>query len=80
MAYLIRLFPRVADGAGRPHSAAEGSWTVSEREGKKVLQIDTYGSRDRKDVGTVSQSLQIDEERARELLQIILNTFPGIQS
>ncbi len=40
-----------------------------------VLYIDTYGSADRKDVGKVSQLIQLNEEVAKQLLQVIKNEF-----
>jgi hypothetical protein len=53
-------------------------WFAFERDGKRLLQLDTYGSDERKDKGTVSQTLQLDETTARELLRILRKAFPGI--
>jgi hypothetical protein len=53
-------------------------WSAFERDGKRLLQLDTYGSDERKDKGTVSQTLQLDETTARELLRILRKAFPGI--
>jgi hypothetical protein len=45
-----------------------------------LVQLDTYGSEDRKSPGKVSQSLQLDEERALELIAILVRTFPRLAS
>lgn len=42
--------------------------------------MDTYGSAARKDTGTVSQSLQLDEVRARELVLLLVEAFPGLST
>jgi hypothetical protein len=46
--------------------------------GRRILQLETYGSRSRKIPGKVSQSLQLDEAGARELKRILEATFPGL--
>jgi hypothetical protein len=47
-------------------------------QGTPILQLETYGSPDRKDPGTVSQSIQIDAAAAKQLLQILQAAFPGL--
>ncbi|MCE9568229.1 MAG: hypothetical protein K8U57_40020 [Planctomycetes bacterium] len=47
-------------------------------EGKAILQLDTYGSEDRTFTEKVSQSVQFDEDSARQLLQLIRETFPKL--
>lgn len=61
---------------GRPHSTCTCGWRTTQRDGKRVLQLDTYGSPTRQDLGTVSQSLQLDENGARQLIAIIRTVFP----
>ena len=46
-----------------------------ELEGKKYFQIDSYGKRSRKNPGKVSQSIQFDEEFARELVRLLREEF-----
>ncbi|MFE5339976.1 hypothetical protein ACFQ80_07125 [Isoptericola sp. NPDC056578] len=79
MAY-IKSISRLApiEGAHRSHSETECTWRESTREGRKVLQLDTYGSRQRRDVGTISQSIQLDEQAAAELLDVIGQVFPAL--
>lgn len=71
-------FLRVPVANGRRHSECECGWSVAYRDGVAVLQLDTYGSSGRKSGHKVSQSLQLDESGARELLTIIGEAFPGI--
>lgn len=78
MAYISEFFESKSGTTSRPHSTCSCGWKVAEREGTKVLQLDTYGSDARKDQGTVSQSIQLDETHARELLAIIRTTFPAL--
>lgn len=77
MAYISEFFESKSGTTSRPHSTCSCGWKVAEREGTKVLQLDTYGSDARKDQGTVSQSIQLDEPHARQLVAIIRRTFPG---
>jgi hypothetical protein len=44
---------------------------------RRILQLDTYGSPDRAIPGKVSQSLQLDEQAARELRLLIERAFPA---
>lgn len=43
-----------------------------------VLHLETYGSQSRQIPGKVSQSLELDESAARELMQIIRRAFPRL--
>ena len=45
------------------------------KPGPQILQLETYASD-----GTTSQVLQIDVERANELMAIIKQVFPGLQT
>lgn len=47
-------------------------------DGQRILQLDTYGSSERKIANKVSQSIQVDAEHARQLLDIIYDAFPEI--
>lgn len=78
MAYINEFFESKSATTSRPHTTCSCGWKVTERDGTKVLQLDTYGSHGRKDQGTVSQSIQIDRAQAQELLSIIRKTFPGL--
>jgi hypothetical protein len=43
--------------------------------GKRIVQLDTLGSKDRENPGKQSQTLQIDEARAVELIAILKSEF-----
>lgn len=45
---------------------------------KTFLHLETYGSRARAIPGKVSQSLELDERGARELIRIIEDAFPQL--
>jgi hypothetical protein len=48
-------------------------------DGKRYLQLDTFGSEDRSFPGKVSQSIQFDEDGARALKGLIDKTFPHLR-
>ncbi|MBF9032289.1 methionyl-tRNA formyltransferase [Rhodobacterales bacterium HKCCE3408] len=74
MALVRKLAERSFD---RPnlHREVEATYAVFEKDGKKLLQIDTYGRPEREIPGKVSQSLQFDDVCARELLEILNREF-----
>lgn len=45
---------------------------------QRFIQLDTYGSDAREFPDKVSQSLQFDEAAARQLLELIEETFPSL--
>jgi hypothetical protein len=57
----------------------ECGWLVVSSDRGDLLQLETYGSADRQIPGKVSQSIQVDSQRASELLKIIREAFPGIK-
>lgn len=63
----------------RPHrSDVDCGYTVLQSETGPLLHLATFGSDQRKFTGAASQLLQIDRERASELLRIIGEAFPGL--
>lgn len=79
MAFVTRFF-RVPIANGRRHSECECGWSVTRRDNTVVLQLDTYGSSDRKLSQKVSQSLQLDKSGARELIRMLEEVFPGLRT
>lgn len=58
------------------HSETECTYSiVVQREGAAYLQIDTYGSAERKIAGKKSQSIRFAPEAIRELKQILARHF-----
>lgn len=79
MAFVTEIAPAPVAERSTNHKECVCGWRVVERDGERVLQLDTYGSADRKIHGKVSQSLQFDRQHASELLRLIEKTFPGIR-
>ena len=58
------------------HEIVDCTYTVFVSDaGKRILQIDSYGTKHRKLSGKVSQTLQFDEQTARRLERLIAHTF-----
>lgn len=53
----------------------ECRYVVDERDGRKLIQLNTYGSSERQIPDKLSQTLQFSEESARELWAIIGKEF-----
>lgn len=53
------------------HGTVAADYNIINKNGRKYLQINTYGSNERKVVGKVSQSIQFDEKAMEKLLNII---------
>ncbi|TCP20913.1 hypothetical protein EV656_11534 [Rhodovulum adriaticum] len=50
-------------------------YIVQDKDGRKVLQLNTYGSEDRDIPGKLSQTLQFSEGSAKELYEILKREF-----
>ncbi|MDN5381033.1 hypothetical protein QEP66_02720 [Streptomyces sp. LB8] len=75
---LIKEFRQVPSDAQRLHGPVTCGYRAFTVDGQRVLQLDTYGSPERKILGKISQSIQLDAEAARELLKIIEESFPNL--
>jgi hypothetical protein len=62
-------------GNERRHGDVNCGYRWFDVDGQRILQLDTYGSDERQIPGKVSQSIQLDEQGARDLLSIIRRTF-----
>jgi hypothetical protein len=77
---LVAAFRRMPDGTGSPHpTTVDCGWKSFEAGGRRLLQLDTFGSDDREIKGKISQTLQLDENRADDLVKIIRSTFPDLE-
>ena len=70
MARIEKLEEKSIERVSR-HKAVAATFSIYELDGKKVLQIDTYGSPDRQHPGKTSQSIQLEEAGIRELKRIL---------
>lgn len=75
---LIKTFEARPIEPRRVHDGVVCGYAAADLEGSRILQLETYGSADRKIPGKVSQSIQLDEESARVLRRIIEQTFPDL--
>jgi hypothetical protein len=75
----ISDFHEVTVDSTKIHEAVSCGWRVFSSGGQRVLQLDTYGSQARKIPGKVSQSIQLDEAAAHQLMTIVMRAFPGVE-
>lgn len=75
---LVDSIRRVQRERQNVHSPTECSASIVNANGKQYLQLDTYGSLDRQEKGKVSQSIQLSEEAAAELIRLIREAFPNL--
>ena len=74
----IAKYEPLAPGTDKVHGPVLCGWKTFEKNGEKLVQLDTYGSPDRKFRGKVSQSIQLDEASAGELMGILRRAFPNL--
>jgi hypothetical protein len=75
---VIERFEQRPVGRSRSHKRVVCGYGWFDLEGERVLQLETYGSRERKMPDKVSQSLRLDRRTAKELKALIESAFPGI--
>ncbi|PUA40822.1 methionyl-tRNA formyltransferase [Paenibacillus elgii] len=54
---------------------AECTYNILVHNGRKYIQINTYGSKERVHTNVVSQSIQLDEQSAKQLIDIIKTEY-----
>lgn len=62
------------------HERVECGYTSFNADGRRYLQLETYGSTARKIPGKVSQSVQLDYQAASTLHRLLEETFPELRS
>ena len=78
MALIVKFEERYI-GAGRIHGPVDCAYRAfSVQGGRVILQLETYGRSTRAEPGKVSQSVQLDEQAAGELVRIIRRSFPSL--
>ncbi|MGV9250836.1 hypothetical protein [Streptomyces sp. NPDC003697] len=75
---LIKEFQTTSSDTQRVHGPVICGYRSFTSGGRRILQLDTYGSTDRQIPDKISQSIQLDADGARELLRIIAESFPDI--
>lgn len=73
---LIRSLFRTHLKRYRVHPEVTCGYSLFVRNGATYLQLDTYGSAERKLLGKTSQSIQFDEDSARRLRELLDDAYP----
>lgn len=65
----------------RPHESQVDCFynVIRQDDGTALLHLSTFGSDLRQSKPKSSQSIQIDEDIARELFSLLKTTFPGVR-
>lgn len=65
----------------RPHESEVDCFynVINQPDGTRLLHLSTFGSDHRQSKPKSSQSIQIDQACAQELVALLQTTFPGIQ-
>ena len=79
MARIVSFEP-VESNRNQLHGGVHCGWRIFEKDGETILQLDTYGSADRVQQGTISQSIQLDAEGAKRVVELIGRAFPRVRS
>jgi hypothetical protein len=75
---LVNAFAKLRQSTFGLHpTTVECRYAAFDIGSSRYLQLNTYGSPSRQDVDTVSQTLQFDEQSARELKSVLEQEFPG---
>jgi hypothetical protein len=77
---LVSDFTHVPGERQSIHKPVACGWRIFDEQGRRILQLDTYGSSERAIPGKGSQSLQFDRDAAEELLRLLKKAFPGLTS
>lgn len=71
----IKTIKKIDKERNSLHAKVFTTYTSFEQGGKKYFQIDTYGKADREMPEKISQSIQLDEESARFLVNMLIKVF-----
>lgn len=72
---LIRIFTRKERDRYSVHDEIEATYCTFERDGRFLLQLDTYGRESRQVPGKQSQTIQLDRDSASALCKLLRQTF-----
>ena len=68
---IIRKLEKITLDKDSTHTETDATYAIVQSEGESYLQIDTYGSKDRKMEGKKSQSIRLSNEAIDQLQSII---------
>ena len=72
---LIRRFKEKKREKYKTHQPIDANYYILGRDGRKLLQIDTFGRSTRQNPGKQSQTIQLDKAGARSLFNILKRSF-----
>ena len=72
---LIRHFEPKEMERNSIHDEIDASYTAFHMDGRTFIQIDSYGRSDRQIPGKKSQTIQLNEDSARQLFEILRREF-----
>jgi hypothetical protein len=72
---LIKTFTRKDRDRVTLHDEIEATYSTFERDGRVLMQIDTYGRKTRQVPGKQSQTIQLDKRGAETLFGILKREF-----
>ena len=78
---LITDFEKTPSTGGVTRSRTQSSCGYRQTEladGTTVVQLETYGSAERKLTGKASQSIELDRRAAAEVIAILREAYPGL--
>jgi hypothetical protein len=77
---LVTTLTQVAKDRQSVHGPVECAYSVfTGPDGQRYLQLETFGSKERKIPGKTSQAIQLNESAAAELKRLIEQTFPHLR-
>ena len=71
----IENIKRIEKNRNTIHDKVYTTYTIFEAAGEKYIQFDTYGRIDRENPEKISQSLQLDRETARYIVNLLTREF-----
>lgn len=57
------------------HDPIDAKYFLHDKDGRKIIQISTYGRENRQEQGKLSQTFQLDEAAAKQLFGILKEHF-----
>ena len=71
---------RITKDRQSEHGEVECAYSIfTAEDGRKYVQLETFGSKERKIPGKTSQAIQLNEASAGDLKRIIEETFPRLR-
>ncbi len=71
----ITRIEKIQKDRNNVHEKVDATYTTFDNAGEHYVQIDTYGRNDRKQQGKISQSIQLDEQSAKYLFDLLKKEY-----